>query len=79
MAYLIMKQIQTIYWEEEKQKNFSSEERFMQYQVVSWPLVDALFVYLKQHDYEASINEKLCEIYLCVESGTLSESVPDRW
>ena len=46
-AYLVMKQIQAIYREEDKLKEFPSDERLMQRQLVIIPLVDALFVYLK--------------------------------
>lgn len=55
-AYIIMKQIQTIYREEGKLKELSSEERLKQRQVIIKPLVDALFVYLKQK--EASVPSK---------------------
>ena len=47
-GYLVMKQIQAIYREEEKLKDLSSEECLQQRQIVVRPLVDALFVYLKQ-------------------------------
>ena len=50
VAYLVMKQIQAIYREEEKLMELSSSERLMQRQVVVRPLVEALFVYLKQHE-----------------------------
>ena len=49
-AFLIMSQIQAIYREEGKLKDLSSEERLVQRQLVIKPLVDALFVYLKQHE-----------------------------
>ena len=49
-AFLIMSQIQEIYREEGKLKDLSSEERLVQRQLVIKPLVDALFVYLKQHE-----------------------------
>ena len=55
-AYIIMKQIQAIYREEGKLKELSSEERLKQRQVIIKPLVDALFVYLKQK--EASVPSK---------------------
>ncbi len=55
-AYIIMKQIQAIYREEGKLKELSSEERLKQRQVIIKPLVDALFVYLKQK--EASVSSK---------------------
>ena len=38
--------------EEGKLKELSSKERLVQRQVVVKPLVDALFVYLKQHENE---------------------------
>ena len=49
-AFLIMSQIQAIYREEGKLKDLSSEERLAQRQLVLKPLVDALFVYLKQQE-----------------------------
>ena len=52
MSYLIMKQIQAIYREEGKLKDCSVEDRLKQRQVVIKPLVEALFVYLKQHEHE---------------------------
>ena len=42
-----MKQIQAIYREEGKLKELTSEERLRQRQLIIGPLVDALFVYLK--------------------------------
>ena len=47
-AFLLMKQIQAIYREENKLKDLSSEERLEQRQAVVRPLVDAFFVYLKR-------------------------------
>lgn len=47
-AYLVMKQIQAIYREENKLQELTPEERLMQRQLVVKPLVDALFVYLKK-------------------------------
>lgn len=49
-AFLVMSQIQAIYREEGKLKELSSEERLVQRQLVIKPLVDALFVYLKQQE-----------------------------
>ena len=46
-SYLLMKQIQAIYREEGKLKELSSEERLTQRQMVTKPLVDAFFAYLK--------------------------------
>jgi len=46
-AFLLMKQIQAIYREEEKLNDLSSDERLKQRQVVIKPLVDAFFAYLK--------------------------------
>lgn len=46
-AFLLMKQIQAIYWEEGKLKDLSSDERLKQRQAVIKPLVDAFFAYLK--------------------------------
>ena len=63
-SFLIIKQIQAIYREEGKLKELSSEERLVQRQVVVKPLVDALFVYLKQHESEVG-TEKLREAAYC--------------
>jgi transposase len=63
MAYLVMKQIQAIYREEGKLKDLTSEERLMQRQVVIKPLVDALFVYLKQHNHEVPGSGKLRDAF----------------
>ena len=49
-AFLVMSQIQAVYREEGKLKDLSSAERLMQRQLVIKPLVDALFVYLKQQE-----------------------------
>lgn len=49
ILFLIMKQIQAISREEKKLSELSSEERLVQRQLVVKPLVDALFVYLKQN------------------------------
>ena len=56
LSYLIMKQIQAIYREENKLKNLEPEDRLKQRRVVIKPLVDALFVYLKNHESEAGSN-----------------------
>jgi transposase len=63
MAYLVMKQIQAIYREEKKLKDLSSTDRLKQRQVIIKPLVDALFVYLKQHNHEVPKTGKLREAY----------------
>lgn len=63
MAYLVMKQIQAIYREEGKLKDLSSEERQKQRQLIIKPLVDALFVYLKQHNSEIATKGKLSEAF----------------
>ena len=49
-AFLVMSQIQAIYREEGKLKELSPEERLVQRQLVIKPLVDALFVNLKQQE-----------------------------
>lgn len=59
VAYLVMKQIQAIYREEGKLKDLSSEERLVQRQMVIQPLVDALFVYLKQKREQIVVKGKL--------------------
>ena len=64
-SFLIIKQIQAIYREEGKLKELSSKERLVQRQVVVKPLVDALFVYLKQHENEVG-TEKLREAFIYV-------------
>ena len=58
ILFLIMKQIQAISREEKKLSELSSEEHLVQRQLVVKPLVDALFVYLKQHESEVG-TEKL--------------------
>lgn len=47
-SFLIMKQIQAIYREENKLTDLNSEERLKQRQAVVKPLVDAFFAYLKK-------------------------------
>ena len=63
VAYLIMKQIQAIYREEGKLKELSCKERLEQRQLIIKPLVDALFVYLKQTKSELERTGKLREVY----------------
>lgn len=62
-AYVIMKQIQAIYREEGKLKDLSSDERLKQRQVIIKPLVDALFVYLKQKETLVPSKGKLREAF----------------
>lgn len=62
-AYLVLKQIQAIYREEGKLKDLSSEKRLKQRQLIIKPLVDALFVYLKQHSGEIAAKGKLSEAF----------------
>ena len=59
VAWLVMKQIQAIYREEGKLKDLPSKERLAQRQVVIWPLVDALFAYLKQKKDQIVVKGKL--------------------
>lgn len=47
-SFLIMKQIQAIYREENKLNDLTSEERLKQRQAVVKPLVDAFFAYIKK-------------------------------
>ena len=47
-AFLVMKQIQAVYREENKLNDFLPEERLQQRQVVVKPLVDAFFAYIKK-------------------------------
>lgn len=62
-AYLVMKQIQAIYREEGKLQELYSEERLQQRQLVVKPLVDALFVYLKNTQIDVSAKTKLGDAY----------------
>lgn len=62
-AYLVMKQIQAIYREEGKLQELSSQERLQQRQLVVKPLVDALFVYLKNTEQSVSMKTKLGDAY----------------
>ena len=62
-AYLVMKQIQAIYREEGKLQELCSEERLQQRQLVVKPLVDALFVYLKNTSRDVAFKNKLGEAY----------------
>ena len=57
-AYLVIKQVQTIYREETKLKQLSSEERLMQRQLITKPLIDALFVYLKKMEATVPVSER---------------------
>ena len=54
LSYLVIKQIQAVYREEDKLKELKPEDRLKQRQVVIKPLVDALFVYLKSNERKAS-------------------------
>ena len=63
ILFLIMKQIQAISREEKKLSELSSEERFVQRQLVVKPLVDALFVYLKQNQNKISKSNKMHETF----------------
>ncbi|SFQ26929.1 Transposase [Lachnospiraceae bacterium XBB1006] len=63
VSYLVMKQIQAIYREEGKLKDFSPSERLEQRQAIVKPLVDALFVYLKQHQQEVPASGKLHDAF----------------
>ena len=56
-----MKQIQAIYREEGKLRDLTSEERLRQRQVVIKPLVDALFLYVKQHQTAIGGQGKLAQ------------------
>ena len=62
-AYLVMKQIQAVYREEGKLKELPSEERLRQRRLIVKPLVDALFVYLKQHNGGIAAKGKLSEAF----------------
>ena len=54
LSYLVIKQIQAVYREEDKLKELKPEDRLKQRQVVIKPLVDALFAYLKSNERKAS-------------------------
>ena len=58
-----MKQIQAIYREEDKLQDLSAQERLQQRQLVVKPLVDALFVYLKNTQQDISAKGKLADAY----------------
>ena len=58
-----MKQIQAIYREEGKLKDLTAEERLKQRQAVIQPLVDALFVYLKQNEPKIQAKGKMREAF----------------
>lgn len=63
ILFLIMKQIQAISREEKKLSELSSEEHLVQRQLVVKPLVDALFVYLKQNQNKISKSNKMHEAF----------------
>lgn len=63
ILFLIMKQIQAISREEKKLSELPSEERLVQRQLVVKPLVDALFVYLKQNQNKISKSNKMHEAF----------------
>lgn len=63
IAYLAMQQIRAIYREEGKLKDLSSEERLAQRQAIIKPLVDAFFVFLKQHTGEISTKYSLGDAF----------------
>lgn len=62
-AFLVMSQIQAIYREEGKLKEFPSAERLVQRQLVIRPLVDALFSYLKQKEPSVPRSGQLRKAY----------------
>ena len=63
IGFLVMKQIQAIYREEGKLKDLTAEERLKQRQAVIQPLVDALFVYLKQNEPKIQAKGKMREAF----------------
>ena len=63
IAHLVMKQIQAIYREEGKLTDLSSEERLKQRRLIIKPLVDALFVYLKQQEPEGQKSGKIRDAF----------------
>lgn len=62
-SYMAMKQIQAIYREEGKLKDLSPTERLERRQTIIKPLVDAFFVYLKEHQQEVPKSSKLHEAF----------------
>ena len=78
-SFLIIKQIQAIYREEGKLKELSSKERLVQRQVVVKPLVDALFVYLKQHESEVGTEKLRAAFTYALNQGKIPSGFPDRW
>ena len=64
MAHLIMKQIQAIYREEGKLKDLTPEERLAQRQVIIRPMVEALFVYLKNNRGQVPASGALHEAFV---------------
>lgn len=54
LSYLVIKQIQAVYREDDKLKELKPKDRLRQRQVVIKPLVDALFAYLKSNERKAS-------------------------
>ena len=54
LSYLVIKQIQAVYREEDKLKDLKPKDRLRQRQVVIKPLVDALFAYLKSNERKVS-------------------------
>uniref|UniRef100_UPI003FF117E2 IS66 family transposase n=1 Tax=Lachnospira eligens TaxID=39485 RepID=UPI003FF117E2 len=54
LSYLVIKQIQAVYREEDKLKELKPEDRLRQRQVVIKPLIDALFAYLKSNERKVS-------------------------
>lgn len=58
LAYLALKQIQAIYREENKLEEMNSEERFHHRQLTVKPLVDAYFVWVKQHEHAVAAKSK---------------------
>ena len=67
-AFLVMSQIQAIYREEGKLKDLSSKERLVQRQLVIKPLVDALFVYLKQQEPTVPKSGQLRKAYTYIQN-----------
>lgn len=63
VSYIAMKQIQAIYREEGKLKDLTSNERLEQRQAIIKPLVDALFMYLKQNQANVSGSCKLQDAF----------------
>ena len=80
LAYLALKQIQSIYHEDKKLADFSAEERVLHRRLTIKPLVDALFARTKQNQCRVSEKSKTGKrICLSSQPGKISQSIPRGW